>query len=103
MDEAGLHRRQATNDLFSSHDAESQKVKVITDNFFEKYRVFEKRGQGGFGSVCRCVDRTDGTGYALKSTDLRSLESTLNECNIMLVMKDCEYILDCYEVYEFQG
>ena len=54
------------------------------ENFYERK---ERIGRGGFGKVYKCVNRNDGTIYAMKSVEFNQNEYTPEEINTGI--KEC--------------
>jgi len=66
-----------------------------------------KLGQGGFGTVFKAKRISDGKDIALKIVTTReeevTVESIRTEAGLMMLLKDAENVISCYETFFFNG
>lgn len=70
------------------------------------YDIVEKIGVGGFARVFKVKRKIDGAICALKFVEPKNQEqinSVINEVGIMLMCKENDAILKCYECFDFKG
>ena len=70
------------------------------------YDIVEKIGVGGFARVFKVKRKSDGAICALKFVEPKNQEqinSVINEVGIMLMCKENDAILKCYECFDFKG
>lgn len=72
----------------------------------EFYDIIERIGVGGFAKVFKVKRKVDGKILALKFVDPKTpaeRESVLNEVGIMLMCKENDGVIKCYECFDFKG
>lgn len=70
------------------------------------YDIVEKIGVGGFARVFKVKRKKDGAICALKFVEPKNQEqvnSVINEVGIMLMCKENDAILKCFECFDFKG
>lgn len=82
----------------------SDAIEVKKGDPSEKYRMLEKIGAGGFGTVYKCIRKSDGYENALKHTDVSDTEkqSVINECSLINALNS-ENIVLFEEAYDHQN
>lgn len=82
------------------------KVDVRYEDPSQHYDIIGKIAVGAFSKVFEVSRKSDKQTCALKFCDLKQetdKQNILNEVGIMLLCKDTDGILQCYECYEFKG
>lgn len=80
--------------------------KLTAEDPSKYYDIIERIGVGGFAKVFKVKRKSDNVICALKFVEPKSVperESVLNEVGIMLLCKENDAILRCFECFDFKG
>ena len=87
--------KENENNYFSNKQNPDMKGGSIkSDEFFETYNMVSLLGKGGFGSVFKCINKNDNNAFALKTIDLKLLNTNHDINTLITLIKKEIFILD---------